>query len=194
MEEHPDEFKMEEDTPVDADERDEPEPFDIPVEEETSNLQERLVRLQAEFDNFRKRMDARFAEAARFASEGIILKVLEVLDNLQRALAVDFDHDSEAAREGIVAIEQQIMKILSQEDVRPIESIGKQFDPYYQHAVDKESNPDKPDGLVMQEYQRGYMIKEKVLRPALVVVNRHETPSAIEVDVTEETDPKEKGE
>ena len=146
--------------------------------EKSKDLLDRLQRLQAEFDNYRKRMDSRFSEAAKFASEEILLKVLDVYENLRRALDIDFASDPKAAKEGINAIQQQFDKILTQEGVRPIESVGKEFDPYYQHAVQRAHDPEKPDGIILEEYQRGYMLKEKVLRPAVVLVNRHETPPA----------------
>ncbi len=146
--------------------------------EKSKDLLDRLQRLQAEFDNYRKRMDARFSEVAKFASEEILLKVLDVYDNILRALEMDFAEDPVAARNGINAIQLQLDKILSVEGVRPIESVGQVFDPYYQHAAQRVHNLEKPDGIIMQEYQRGYMLKEKVLRPAVVCVNRHETPTA----------------
>lgn len=146
--------------------------------EESKDLLDRLQRLQAEFDNYRKRMDTRFSEVAKFATEDILLKVLDVYDNLRRALEMDFTNDPEAAKTGINAIQQQFDKILILEGVRPIESLGYEFDPYYQHAVQRAHNPEKPDGIILEEYQRGYMLKEKVLRPAVVCVNRHEVPTA----------------
>jgi len=143
----------------------------------SKELLDRLQRLQAEFDNYRKRMDSRFSEVAKFASEEILLKVLDVYDNILRALDMDFTDDPDAAKRGIKAIQQQLEKVLSMEGVRPIESVGQEFDPYYQHAVQRINNPEKPDGVILEEYQRGYMLKEKVLRPAVVCVNRHEMPS-----------------
>jgi len=142
--------------------------------EKSKDLFEKLQRLQAEFDNYRKRMDARFSDLAKFASEDILLKVLDVYDNLVRALKMDFVDDPKAAKDGIHAIQQQFEKMLSLEGVRPIESVGKEFDPYYQHAVQRVHNQEKPDGVILEEFQRGYMLKEKVLRPAVVCVNRHE--------------------
>jgi len=144
--------------------------------EKSKDLFDRLQRLQAEFDNYRKRMDNRFSQAAQFASEDIILKVLDVYDNILRALQVDFEKDPNEAKAGVEAIQKQLDTILSKEGVRPIESLGTQFDPYYQHAVQKINDPNKPDGLILEEYQRGYMLKEKVLRPAMVCVNRIEVP------------------
>ncbi len=161
--------------------------------EKSSDLLDRLQRLQAEFDNYRKRMDARFSEAAKFASEEILLKVLGIYDNILRALELDFANDPHAARTGISAIEQQISKVLSMEGVRPIDSIGKEFDPYYQHAVQRMNDPEKPDGIILKEYQRGYMLKEKVLRPAVVCVNRHDVP-AVKISAEENLDDEKSGE
>ena len=182
MEEKPDEANVEDEDSADTEDVE----IEDSIEEKEDSaveLQERLLRLQAEFDNYRKRMEARFSDVTRFASEGILLKVLEILDNLQRALEVDYSADPKGAKEGVQAIERQVTKILSQEEVRPIESVGKIFDPYYQHAISKTNDPEQPDGLVVQEFQRGYMIREKVLRPALVIVNRHEQPPAEEMEV-----------
>ncbi|TFG27391.1 nucleotide exchange factor GrpE [Candidatus Thorarchaeota archaeon] len=148
--------------------------------EKSKELVDQLQRLQAEFDNFRKRMENRFEEVTRFASEEIILKMLEVYDNLSRALEMDFAANPEGAKAGIDAIQRQMEKILSNEGVHPIESIGKQFDPYYQNALNRVCDKAKPEGIILQEYQRGYMFKEKVLRPAVVCVNQHESDSAEE--------------
>ena len=161
----------------------------------SDDLFDRLQRLQAEFDNYRKRMDNRILEARKFASEEIILKFLDIYDNLLRALDMDFKTDPVSAKKGIEAIQQQFDKTLLMEGVRPIESVGKMFDPYYQHAVNRVSDLDKPDGIVLEEYQRGYMFKEKVLRPAVVSVNHHETQSTEEKDDNEsETKKDENGE
>jgi molecular chaperone GrpE len=146
--------------------------------EKSKDLLDKFQRLQAEFDNYRKRMDNRFIEVAKFASEDILLKVLDVYDNILRALEMDFTDDPEAAKNGVQAIQHQLDKLLSMEGVRPIESVGQEFDPYYQHAVQRTHDPKIPDGIILEEYQRGYMLKEKVLRPAVVRVNRHEDSTA----------------
>ncbi len=160
-----------------------PDPLTTKLDEEcekSKDLFDQLQRLQAEFENYRKRMDNRIFEARKFASEEILLKFLDIYDNLLRAQDMDFETDPISAKKGIEAIMQQFDKTLHVEEVRPIESIGKVFDPYYQHAVNRVSDLDKPDGVVLEEYQRGYMLKGKVLRPAVVCVNRHETHSAQE--------------
>ena len=152
------------------------DPLHVQIEEEcekSEGLLDKLQRLQAEFDNYRKRMENRFSEATKFASEDIILKILGVYDNMIRALEMDFTQDPTAAKAGVEAIRQQLDTMLSKEGVRPIESIGKTFDPYYQHAAQRIADSEKPDGVIVEEYQKGYMLKERVLRPAVVCVNRH---------------------
>ena len=162
--------------------------------EKSKDLFDQLQRLQAEFENYRKRMDNRIFEARKFASEEILLKFLDIYDNLLRAQDMDFETDPVSAKKGIDAIMQQFNKTLLAEEVRPIESIGKVFDPYYQYAVNRVSDLDKPDSVILEEYQRGYMLKEKVLRPAVVCVNRHETHSAQENDNESEIKTDESGE
>jgi molecular chaperone GrpE len=151
-------------------------------QEKSDELFDRLQRLQAEFDNYRKRMDNRILEARKFASEDILLKFLDVYDNFLRALNMDFDTNPASAKDGLEAILQQFDKTLLLEGVRPIESVGMIFDPYYQHAVNRVSDSDKPDGIILEEYQRGYMLKEKVLRPAIVCVNVHAAQPIPETD------------
>ena len=153
-----------------------------------AELFDKLQRLKADYENYKKRMELRYIEVAKFASEGILLKILDVYDNILRSLDVDFSKDPVSAKEGIIAIEKQMSKIFAQEEVRPITSLGEQLDPYYQHAIGTEKDPEKPDGIIVKEFQKGFMIREKVLRPALVCVNRHEDISANdeELEKTEE--------
>ncbi|MHA1934634.1 MAG: nucleotide exchange factor GrpE [Candidatus Thorarchaeota archaeon] len=151
------------------------------------DLFERLQRLQAEFENYKKRMNTRFSEAAIYASEGILLKVLEVYDNLERAMEADFKSNPESTKEGLEAILNQFLKLFAQENVRPMESIGTGFDPYYQNAVGTTNEEDKPDNIVVEEYLKGYMIRDKVLRPAQVCVNKHQ-PQSAESEKTDELD------
>ncbi len=156
----------------------------------SAELLDKFQRLQAEFDNYRKRMITRISESAKYASDGILLKVLEIYDNIERSLEVDFNSDPISAKTGIHAIQMQIDKILSQEEIRLFESLGKIFDPYYQHAISITNDAEKSDNTVVEEYQKGYMIREKVLRPALVCVNRHEV---LEATSSEDDKQKENG-
>lgn len=149
-------------------------------EVQIDSLQDKYHRLQADFDNYKKLTQSRYDEVTKIAGEGIILKMLDVYDNLERSLEEGFNKDLEAAKEGIEAVSRQMINLLQREGVRPIESLGKEFDPYYQHAVGTTRDQSEPDGVVIDVYQKGYMIREKVLRPAMVVVNRHEIPEMAE--------------
>jgi molecular chaperone GrpE len=164
------------------------DPLAVKLDEErkkSDDLLDRLQRLQAEFDNYRKRMDNHLVESRKFASEEILLKFLDIFDNFRRALDMDFETDPDSAKKGIQAIQQQFDKLLQVEGVRPIESIGQIFDPYYQHAVNRVNDPEKPDGIILEEYQRGYMLREKVLRPAVVCVNVYGSQPISESDDNE---------
>jgi molecular chaperone GrpE len=165
---------------------DEAEPVSSQESEGIKEIEDKYLRLQAEFDNYRKRMNARFEEMAQFASEGIILKVLDVVDNLERALETDFRANPEAAKDGIRAIITQVEKMFDAEQVRRIETLGKEFDPYYQNAINTVNDESLPDRTVIQEYQKGYMIRDKVLRPAMVCINRRQM--AEEQPVSEEVE------
>ncbi|MHA2602156.1 MAG: nucleotide exchange factor GrpE [Candidatus Thorarchaeota archaeon SMTZ1-83] len=149
-------------------------------------LQDKYKRLQAEFDNYKKMTQSRYSEVTKIAGEGVILKMLDVYDNIERALEEGFKKDLKTAREGIEAVGRQMFSLLEREGVRPIESLGREFDPYYQHAVGTANDQEKPDGVIVGEYQKGYMIHERVLRPAIVVVNRHEIPETAEDKLEEE--------
>jgi molecular chaperone GrpE len=141
-------------------------------------------------------MNARYEEVTRFASEGIILKVLDIVDNLERALEVDFKSDPESAKDGIRGIHNQIEKILANEQVRSIVCVGLEFDPYYQNAIQTVMDESLPDSTVVQEFQKGYMIRDKVLRPAMVSVNRHaavESQPVVEDEKEENTSDEKKG-
>jgi molecular chaperone GrpE len=148
-----------------------------------TELLDRLQRLKADYENYKKQMETQFNEVTKYASERILLKILDVYDNILRSLDIDFSKDPLSAKEGIAAIEKQMAKIFAQEEVRPIKSVGEQFDPYYQHAIGTENDPETPDGEIVKEFQKGFMIREKVLRPALVCVNRHEDISVTKDDV-----------
>ncbi|MFW9918712.1 MAG: nucleotide exchange factor GrpE [Candidatus Thorarchaeota archaeon] len=182
---------FDEDSPISEKTESERKKEEISEEEKDSyqELHDKYLRLQAEFDNYRKRMNTRFEEITQFASESILLKVLDVVDNMQRALESDFSADPESAKAGVAAIYKQIEKLLQNEQVRPIESLGKVFDPYYQNAISTVNDESLPDKTVIQEYQKGYMLRDKVLRPAMVSVNRHlAADDATNIEPNGETD------
>jgi molecular chaperone GrpE len=141
--------------------------------QETERLMDRLLRLQAEFENYKKRMAREKAEYLKFAHEGLILDFLPVLDNLERALAAArAEAGSTRLIEGIEMIARLFRSVLEKAGVKPMETVGQPFDPAYHQAVAQvDGSPDEAN-LVVEEVQKGYLIESRVLRPAMVKVSR----------------------
>lgn len=126
------------------------------------------IRSRADFENFRKRIERERNEEHSQAGASLIREILPVLDNLERALGLEKEGDP--FREGVSLIYRQLRDCLQRAGVEPIETIGNQFDPVYHEAVITERTDKFDQNMVMEEIQRGYMLKGRVLRPALVKV------------------------
>lgn len=131
----------------------------------------RLARMQADFDNFRRRTQKEREELIKYASEQLILSLLPVMDNFQRALEAK-DEDPRKVIEGVEMIFRQIEDVLNREGLEPIPAVGGEFDPSRHEAVMQEEAGEHPDNTVTQELRRGYYLKGKVIRPAMVKVAR----------------------
>ena len=132
---------------------------------------EHLKRLQADFENYKKREEKKKKEFLEFANEGLLSNLLGVVDNLERALqATEGESNIEAIREGINHILREFHSVLSKEGVKPIEAKGHKFDPYQHEAVMTVETEDYPAETVVEELRKGYYFKSKVLRPAMVKV------------------------
>lgn len=135
---------------------------------ERAELYEQNLRLRAEFDNFRKRAQRERADFSEFASLEAVSAVLPALDDFERALKHETS-DTEYAR-GMELIYQRLLDALKKLGLEPIESEGQPFDPTIHHAVEMEKTDRAPDHTVVQEHQRGYTFRGKLLRPAMVKV------------------------
>jgi len=130
-------------------------------------------RLQADFDNFRKRTTARQEELSRLVKEEVVLQILPVVDNLERALcASETAGDSASLAEGVAMTHRQFCAILSNAGVEALEVCGQQFDPAFCEAIMFEENSSADEGTVVAELQKGYRIGERIVRPAMVKVAR----------------------
>lgn len=129
----------------------------------------RLARLQADFDNYRKRVAREREELLKYAGEQIIASLLPIMDNFERALGAKNDDPGKLA-EGVEMISRQIQDILTREGLEPIPSVGEQFNPEVHEAVMREENGDQPENTVIEEFRKGYTLKGKVIRPAMVKV------------------------
>ena len=133
---------------------------------------ERLTRfqyLQADFDNYRKSLEREREQVIQLAAEALVRDLLPVLDDLERALP---SLSQEKNREGFQLLSRKLHKILESHGVRDIESHGKQFDPNFHEAIAKGGSSEE-DGTILEEYQRGYLLRSKVIRPSKVKIAEH---------------------
>ena len=137
---------------------------------ERDALQDRLLRTAAEFDNYRKRIDRERRDQSEAAAFSLLSEVLPVVDNLERALQAPSGPEAAAFRAGVELILRQMLDLLRKRGVTPIEALGADFDPRIHQAVSQETSDAHRDGEVMEELQRGYMLGERLLRPAMVKV------------------------
>src|SRR5258706_1643660 len=139
---------------------------------ERDALLDRLARLQAEFDNARKRATREQQEFREFAAADVIKNILPVLDSFERALKAPAGGSNDL-RSGLELIYRQFQDTLPKFGVQPIESVGKPFDPRVHEAVEMVDTTEAPDHQVLDEFQRGYNYKGRLLRPAMVRVARN---------------------
>lgn len=137
---------------------------------DNQSLQDRLLRSAAEFDNYRKRVDRERRELSEFAAADVLKDLLPIIDNFDRAMQAPATAETDALRKGIELIHKQMLDLLRKRGVRPIEAVGTPFDPRVHEAVMQEESDEHEEGQVMQELQRGYMLGERLLRPATVKV------------------------
>ena len=135
---------------------------------ERDQLLDRIARLQAEFDNSRKREARERADFREYAVAGAVEQFLPVLDNFQ--LALKSTGSLEQLQTGVGLIVKQMEEALRQLNVQPVEAVGTAFDPRFHEALDSVEKRDLPDQQVFEEVRRGYKIKDRLLRPALVRV------------------------
>ena len=134
---------------------------------------DQLLRTKAEFMNYQKRMVKESESTSQFAVQSLILDFLPELDNFDRALKLaDSSKDIDKFVEGIKLIEEQLFKVLGKYGVEPIETVGKPFDPNLHEAVMEEENNEMPHHTIIDEFQRGFLLKERVIRPSKVKVSK----------------------
>jgi molecular chaperone GrpE len=135
---------------------------------EKAELQDRLLRSRAEFDNFRKRTERERSDYIQYAAMEMIRDILPVLDDFERALKVETAHRDYA--KGVELIYQRLFDSLKRMGLEPINTVGQHFDPNLHQAVERVPSPDAEDQAILGEFQRGYNFKGRLLRPAMVRV------------------------
>lgn len=141
-----------------------------PYERHDVVARERLLRMQADFENLRKRVERERDEFHRYATAGLITRLLSVLDNIDRALLAPRRPGEDGLREGIELTRRQLFDDLSREGLRAVPAVGLVFDPELHDAVATGASSGHPAGTVLEELRRGYVLHNRLLRPALVRV------------------------
>lgn len=136
-------------------------------EETIQQYKEKIQRTQADFENYKKRSEKERLEFVKYANEGLILKVLEAYEDLERALEVE---DDKNLREGVELIYKKMTKILEDEGVEAIETEHQKFDPFKHEALMTENNDDYENNEIIQDLQKGYTLNSKVIRYSKVKV------------------------
>jgi molecular chaperone GrpE len=143
------------------------------VEQEAKEAHDRFLRVSAEFENYKKRSAREMDEFRKFANESLIREMLTVVDNLERALNSS-NNDNQAnshIAEGVDMTLKEILKVFEKFNVKPIEALGRPFDPNFHQAAMREETNERPENTVLNELEKGYMIHDRLLRPAMVVVS-----------------------
>ncbi len=137
-----------------------------------SESKDQYLRLFAEFDNARKRMDREKLEFIRYANQELIVEFLNILDDLERSVeAARAKHeDYTAFLKGVEMVMAHVYDLLRKNDVKPVEAKGKMFDPHYHEALMQEESDDVEEGIILEEFQKGYMLGDRVIRTNKVKV------------------------
>jgi molecular chaperone GrpE len=174
-EKDPDEIASANDDPTsgyDSGDNPQPPPMSVPeLRKQCDDYYDRLLRKTAEFDNYRKRTDRERQQLSEAAAADLLKELLPLLDDLERALKARPGADSgESLHRGVDLIHKQLVDVLRKRGVRPLEVVGADFDPHYHMAVAHEPAEGRREGEIIEESRRGYMLGDRLLRPAMVKV------------------------
>lgn len=134
--------------------------------------QNQFLRAKADLENFRRRAQREKEESRKYRSASLAESLLPAFDNFERALAASRDTgDTESLIKGVEMVFKQMQQALEQEGIEPIEAVGKPFDPHFHEAVAQEESDEYESGIVMEEMQKGYKLKDRVIRPSMVKVS-----------------------
>jgi len=141
-------------------------------EEEAKETYDRLLRVSADFENYKKRSTREMEEFRKYANQSLLKEMLTVVDNLELAInsAEEEKSTDEKLIEGLNLTRTEMLRVLEKFNVKPITARGEVFDPAFHEAVMREETDDYPENTVLSEFQKGYLIHDRLLRPAMVVV------------------------
>ena len=141
------------------------------LQRQRDDYYDRLLRKTAEFDNYRKRIERERQQVSEAAAANLLEELLPLVDDLERALKADPGSEgAEAYRRGVELIHRQLLEVLKKRGVRPVDSVGADFDPHFHQAVSHEPAQGRREGEIIEEFRRSYMLGDRLLRPAMVKV------------------------
>ena len=144
------------------------------TKDEIDKHKDKFVRLQAETDNFRKRLSREKEEFSQYANERLFKALIPIFDNFERALEAP-SNDAKSLKEGLDMILKQFGSFLEKEKVAPIKAIGEKFDPAFHEVLTSEESVDHEEGIIISQFVKGYTINSRVLRPSQVVISKKPT-------------------
>lgn len=143
------------------------------LEKLTNDNEEKYLRLYAEFENYKRRIQKENQINATYKAQGVLTDILPSIDNIERALQIEGDDESfKSLQKGVQMVHESLLRALKDNGLEEILAEGKEFDPNLHQAVVQDDNPDFKSGEVTQELQKGYKLKDRVLRPSMVKVNQ----------------------
>ncbi|MBM7691820.1 molecular chaperone GrpE [Peribacillus deserti] len=143
------------------------------LEAKIEEMDNRYLRLQADFDNSRRRARLDIEAAHKYRAQNLVTDLLPALDNLERAMGIEADNDqTKTLIQGMQMIHNGLLESLKKEGVEVIEAVGKEFDPHIHQAVMQVDDAGYESNIVVEEFQKGYMLKDRVIRPSMVKVNQ----------------------
>ena len=142
------------------------------LQKEKEEIYQRFLRTQAEFDNFKKRSVKEREAAAKYKAQDLATELLPAIDNFERALQVEVNGENKGLLDGISMVYRQLIDALNSQGIESIEAVGQEFDPNIHQAVMQVEDESKESNIVLEELQKGYLIKDRVIRPAMVKVNK----------------------
>jgi molecular chaperone GrpE len=143
------------------------------MQELVADVTNRLMRVQADYENYKRRVQKEKEDLAVYANQKLLLNLLPVLDNLERAMAAPAAPGDEKLRQGVELTARSFRDILAREGLSPIEAVGQSFDPNIHEAVMTVESAEHPDGTVVLEFQKGYRLGDRVIRPSMVQVSKN---------------------
>ena len=146
---------------------------DLEVQVETlKSRNDQLMRVAADFENYKRRQEREREEMAKYAGQQVVANLLPVIDNFERALQAESGQDPASFVEGIRMIQKQLVDVLSKANVSVVEAKGQPFNPEFHEAIASEVNDEVEDETVLEEFQKGYIMHGRLIRPAIVKVSK----------------------